>query len=351
MTRKMAGGGMFVYVSNEISGDIFVLQLAPESGDLTLVEKVAVGERVMPMAVSPDRRFLFASLRTQPFAVASFAINPLSGRLTHLANTPLPHSMVHISTDRNGRFLFGAASIPEILPQSCLISVSAIGPHGFVQPVHQFIRTEPKMHAILPDASNRYVFATSCDGDLILRQRFDAATGKFSLDPLPPVRVKANAGPRHFVFHPNNRFLYVLNEKDATVCAFGFDAGSGALDELQILSALPPDYDPKRAPHAYDLHLTPDGRFLYASEGTSSTLAAYKVDLASGMLTPAGNYPTEKKPRGFNIDPYGRYLLVAGVDSHSMTAYAIDRETGNLTRLKQYPMGKNPNWIEIVSLP
>ncbi len=347
----MTMGGIFVYVSNEVSGDIFVLRLDPGSGDLALVEKIAVGDRVMPMAVSPDRRFLYASLRTEPFSVASFAIDPLSGRLTHLGNAPLRHSMVYISTDRTGRFLFGAASIPEMQPQSCLISVSPIGLHGFVQPAHQIIRTEPKMHAILPDASNRYVFATSCDGDLILRQRFDAATGKFSSEPLSPVRLKTMAGPRHLVFHPNNRFLYVLGEKDATIYTFGFDASAGALSELQILSVLPPDFDATQAPHAYDLHLTPDGKILYTSEGTSSTLAAFKVDAASGMLTPAGNFPTEKKPRGFNIDPYGRYLLAAGVASHSMTSYAIDRETGNLTKLKEYAMGKNPNWIEIVSLP
>ena len=95
--------------------------------------------------------------------------------------------------------------------------------------------------------------------------------------------------------------------------------------------------------------MTPDGRFLYASERTSSTLAAYSVDLASGRLTSIGNYETEQTPRGFNIDPTGRYLLAVGQLSNSMTSYAIDKATGTLTRLKEYPMGKNPNWVEIVS--
>jgi 6-phosphogluconolactonase len=132
---------------------------------------------------------------------------------------------------------------------------------------------------------------------------------------------------------------------------FEYDMTVGALRERQIVSALPPDFDPEQEPHAFDLHLTPDGRFLYASEGISHTLAAFKVDPVSGALTCAGSFATEKKPRGFNIDPYGRYLLAVGVDSHSMTSYAIDRESGNLTKLKQYPMGKNPNWVEIVRLP
>src|SRR5262249_45126300 len=157
-------------------------------------------------------------------------------------------------------------------------------------------------------------------------------------------------GPRHFIFHPNNRFVYVLGEKDATVYVFSFDAESGEMDELQILSVLPPDYDGKER-HAFDLHLTPNGKFLYTSEGRSNTLAAFKVDPTSGVLTAAGNYATEKKPRGFNIDPHGRYLLAAGVDTNSLTTYSINHDSGSLTKLKQYALGRNPNWIEIVSLP
>jgi 6-phosphogluconolactonase len=67
------------------------------------------------------------------------------------------------------------------------------------------------------------------------------------------------------------------------------------------------------------------------------------------LLTSIDSYPTEKQPRGFNIDPTGRYLLSVGQLSNSMTSYAIDKATGKLTRLKEYPVGKNPNWVEIVS--
>lgn len=353
----MADNGIFVYVSNTErsdvkSGEILVLQLDPDNGDLMPVQQLPINGKVMPMAVSPDRRFLYAALRSRPYSVASFAIDALNGRLTHLADAPLPESMCYISTDRTGRFLFGA-SIPEDWanpPISSLISVSPIGPHGFVQPPHQIVRTEPKAHAILPDPANRHVIVTCCDGGVVLRQIFDAATGMFSPNPLPPVRVKPTAGPRHFVFHPNCRFLYLLNEPDASIYTFEYDANSGALKELQIVSAVAPDFKYEK-PHAADLHITPDGRFLYASERISTTLAAFKVDLASGMLTPAGHFPTEKVPRGFNIDPYGRYLLAVGRLSHSMTSYAIDRDTGSLTRLKQYPMGRGPNWVEIIRLP
>jgi len=349
MSGKMADSKIFAYVSHAASRNILVFRLDPESGEATRMQEVPIAGKVMPLAVSPDRRFLYAALRSQPYSIASFTIDGLSGRLTHLGSAPLP-PMTYISTDRSGRFLFGA-SIPEntAKPMASVISVSAIGVHGFVQPPHQIIRTDPMMHAILPDPSNRYVLATSCDGDLILRQIFDAATGLFSSNALPPVRVKPGAGPRHFVFHPNNRFLYLLNETDASIYAFGYDAAGGALTELQIVSALPPDFSGK--PYAADVRLTPDGRFLYASERNSNTLAAFRVDRASGRLAGIGNFPTAQQPRSIGIDPNGRYLLVAERRSNSITSYAIDRETGNLSKLKNYPTGNEPSWIEIVGLP
>ncbi len=358
----MPESGIFAYVSHgELGskapiGEILVLKLNPENGELTQVQKVVTTGKAMPMAVSPDRRFLYVTLRTEPYSIASYAIDCVSGKLTHLGNAPLPGSVAYISTDRTGRFLFGASIPPSPKkPRSSFLCVSPIGPHGFVQPPHQIVRTEPKTHCILPDPTNRFVLATSCDGDLILRHVFDAATGMLSPNPLPPVRTKPNVGPRHFVFHPNNRLLYLLNESEASLYVFDYDAREGALRERQIISALPADYqedENDHSAHAADLHVTPDGKFLYASlRGSSHMLSAFKIDPADGELTFMKTYQTEKFPRGFNIDPYGRFLLAVGMLSHSMTVYAIDRETGDLTELKKYPMGKGPNWVEVATLP
>jgi len=99
------------------------------------------------------------------------------------------------------------------------------------------------------------------------------------------------------------------------------------------------------------MHITADGRILYASMLTTNTLTAYKVDAASGKLTTIGSVPTEKQPRGFNIDPSGRYLAAVGELSDSMTVYAIDQSSGVLAKLKSYPTGKKPNWVEFLSLP
>ena len=97
--------------------------------------------------------------------------------------------------------------------------------------------------------------------------------------------------------------------------------------------------------------MTPDGRFLYSSERTTSTLAAFAIDSASGQLKLLSHTPAEKQPRGFNIDPSGRWLVAVGQLSNAVTVYAIDRDSGALQPVKSYPLGQNPNWVEIVSLP
>jgi 6-phosphogluconolactonase len=110
-----------------------------------------------------------------------------------------------------------------------------------------------------------------------------------------------------------------LNELDAAIYVFPWDAEAGILKkEVQVATSLPKGFEGK--PWAADIHLTPDGKSLYASERTTSTLAAFKVDPNTGLLTPIDSYPTEKQPRGFSIDPTGRYLLAVGKLSNSMTS-------------------------------
>lgn len=338
----------FVYVGSSDSQDVTVLELK-SNGDLTPVETTGVPGPAkpggsLPLAVSPDKRFLYVGLRNEPYSATTFAIDPKTGKLTLVGSGPLADSMAYIVVDRTGKFLLSASYGGH------KIAVSPIGPRGIVEDAQQIIATQPNAHCILTDPSNRYVLHTSLGGDVIYQQKFDSRTGQLSPNDPPIVSVKAKAGPRHLVFAPNDKFVYLLNELDASIYVFPWDAQTGTLQkETQVATALPKDFLGK--PWAADIHLTPGGRFLYASERTTSTLAAFRADLENGTLTSIDSYPTEKQPRGFNIDPSGRYLLAVGQLSNSMTSYFIDKATGKLTKLKEYPMGKNPNWVEIVDLP
>lgn len=332
------------YVSNADSREIYVLEVNEGDGGLKVVEKVPTAGAVMPLAVSPDRRHLFASLRSEPYAVSSFAIAPDTGRLTPVKTSPLADNSAYLSTDRTGRYLFAASFTGGS------ISVNAIGPGGAVDPTPlRVIPTGGNAHAVAADSSNRFVLATNLGRDVIHQFRFDAANGDLTPNAPPAVAAAKGAGPRHFVFHPGGRLVFCTNELDGTVGAYRFGP-AGALDPLATASVMPPGFR-GGPPSAADVHLTPDGRFLYASERTSSTLAAFRVDAESGRLTPIGNYPTESQPRGFNIDPGGKYLIAAGQKSDRLTAYAIDRETGALREASRLDVGKNPNWVEIITLP
>jgi 6-phosphogluconolactonase len=338
-----------VYVSSAGSKQVLVLHLDRETGAIEPIEATPVPGNdgpspiSMPLAVSPDRRFLYAAVRSPPFPVSSFAIDPTSGRLLHLASCPLADAMAYIATDRTGRHLLGASY------HGSKLTINRIGPQGAVEaPALQIHDTPPNAHCIVTDPANRHVYATSLGGDLVMQFGFDAASGRITPADPPGVRSKPKAGPRHLAFGPDGRFLYLINELDATITLYEVEARSGALAERQTVPLLPADFAAK--PSAADLHLTPDGRFLYGSERASNTIAGFAVDPRSGRLTPLGSVPTEPPPRGFAIDPRGRFLLAVGQSSNRMSVYAIDRSSGALAKLADYPMGENPNWVEIVDL-
>ncbi|KRD18242.1 6-phosphogluconolactonase [Acidovorax sp. Root267] len=334
----------WVYVSNADSQDVSVFELDRSAAALKPVDTTALGGMAMPMAVSPDKKVLYVALRSQPFRVVSLAIDPASGKLRKLGEAPLADSMANIDTDATGRWLF-AASYP-----GHKITVNSIGKDGAVGAVQQLIPTAPNAHAIHADAANRHVFATSLGGDNLSAWRFDAETGKLTAnEPAVTTVTPEKAGPRHFVWDKGQRFVYLLNELDASVHVMAYDATRGTLRAVQRTTALPAGFTGK--PWAADIHLSPDGRTLYASERTSSTLSSFRIDAATGQLQPLGQVPTEKTPRGFAVDSSGRFLIAAGQESHQVSLHPIDPTTGIPGTPTRVPAGKNPNWVEIVDLP
>lgn len=337
-----AGRAFAVYVSNADSGEISVLRLDAQSGALTLAQRQPVDGIVMPMALSPDQRFLYAARRSAPFAALSFGIDAATGQLSALGEAPLPQSMAYIATDRSGRFLFSASYGAH------QIAVNAIDADGRVGAVLQVLDTPPNAHAIQADPANRFVYATSLGGGVLLQFAFDAATGTLTPLPKPTFAPHTNASPRHFVFSPDARFIYLLNELDASVDVLEAQR-DGQLRTLQTLPTLAPGFTGE--PWAADIRLTSDGRFLYTSERRASTLAAFAVDAANGRLTPLAHTPTEAQPRGFHITPDGRFLIAAGQLSNRVSAYRIDADSGALSACSSCEVGRNPNWIETLALP
>jgi 6-phosphogluconolactonase len=311
---------------------------------------------VMPMSVSPDKRFLVAAVRGKPYAAHTYAIDRGTGALTPVGAGPLAESVPYITHDRSGRYLLSASYGGH------LVSVNPLGGDGRAGPPMQTIPTARNAHAIITDRSNRYVFVPHLGTDQVFQFVLDEKTGRLASNTPPLLQLKAGTGPRHVIVSADNRFVYLLNELTATVSTLALDARTGLLSETATASALPPDSRlqpgaPRPSPGrnvdndiwASDLHLTPDGRFLYAAERTSSSLGAFRVDPASGRLAWLGSTPTEKQPRGFRIDPSGRYLIVSGEKSEMLSSYAIDPSSGALKQVGRYPTGKGSNWVEIVS--
>jgi 6-phosphogluconolactonase len=336
-----------VYVSNAGSKEVFVLAMNRATGALELIEKTPVpgtdkpSPASLPMATSPDKHFLYAQLRSEPYPVSTFAIDRTTGRLKHLAATPLVDQMAYINTDRTGKFLLAASYV------GAKLAIYPINAQSIVEAkATQILDTKPKAHCVVIDAGNKTVYVPVLGGDIVMELKFDPATGTVSPNGPGEVATKAGAGPRHLTLHPNGRFAYLITETTATIGSYAVDPASGTLKELQFVDT----NEYKEQPAASDIHVTPDGKFLYGAERKTSMLIGYKIDPDKATLTHIGRFPTEKTPRGFAIDPRGKFLLSVGMDSAGMTVYTIDQASGELKPIGNYPMGTQPNWIEMVDL-
>jgi 6-phosphogluconolactonase len=331
----------WVYISAADSQEVLVMELDRGAGVLRPVTSVPVGGAAMPMAVNTSRKFLYVALRSQPFRIVTFAIDGASGGLTRLGESTLADSMCNIDLDVTGKWLFSASYGGN------KITVNSIGDDGVIGPVQQLVRTAPNAHAIHADASGRYVFATSLGGDNLSSWKFDAVAGILSANEPAFVHVApAGTGPRHFLWDRLQSYVYLLNELDGGVDVFAYDAVRGAMSHVQRVSVVPAGFRGKV--WAADLHISPDGKFLYGSERTSSTLTTFSIDAVTGCLQIAGHTSTEKTPRSFALDSSGQFLISVGQDSHGVSLHVIDSATGIPGAGRSLPAGRNPNWVEIV---
>src|SRR5438270_5600152 len=165
-----------VYVSNAGSKEVFVLAMNRATGALELIEKTPVpgtdkpSPASLPMATSPDKHFLYAQLRSEPYPVSTFAIDRTTGRLRHLAATPLVDQMAYINTDRTGKFLLAASYV------GAKLAIYPINAQSVVEAkATQILDTKPKAHCVVIDAGNKNVYVPVLGGDIVLELKFDPA--------------------------------------------------------------------------------------------------------------------------------------------------------------------------------
>jgi 6-phosphogluconolactonase len=365
---SMSEAKTFVYVSNAQDGNIDTYVMDMGSGSLTSVGKAEAGKLVMPMAISPSKKHLYAVVRSQPVRVLTFAIDPATGALSQKASAPLPDSMPYVSTDQTGRFLFTASYGGD------KIAVSPIGENGLVEAeAIQVIPTGRNAHSILPDRSNKFVYAATLGANQVLQFTFDSKTGKLTANDPASISPEAGHGPRHLAFSPDNKNLYVLNELSGHVTQYAIDAGKGTLTVVDSISSVPAEAglawgapqapvgaapagaaaapkDEKPKVWAADIQLTPNGKFMYTTERTTNKIALFTVAPGTGKLTYVTNFATEAQPRGIRIDPTGQYLVASGEKSDRVSVYKIDQGSGKLSEPTRYPAGNGANWVEIVDV-
>ena len=304
-----AGTSCIVYVSCSAGNAIDVLALDAKTGDLGTVEKVELPGNGMPLAVSPERRFLYAAVFARDGDTASpmydtFRISAETGTLTRSASVPAPGRMSHISIDPSGRHLLGASVAND------LIASNAIEDDGTVCAPPTDARAVPsKAHQItLHPAHASCAYVPNLGADLVVRVPFDAESGLFG-ETLPPVELASGAAPRHIAYHPGGHTAYLLNEEDGSIAAYRLSASGHAFEPLQMSSFLPEGFDGK--PWGAQILTTPDGRFLYASERTSSTIALHTLDPTDRHDDEArqladGNMPTQFCDRAIRPLPHSR---------------------------------------------
>ncbi len=338
-----ADAATFVYVSKAPENQIAVFRMNEQDGSLKPVGTVDVDGAPGSLAVSHDKKFLFASLRST-FLIGSYAIDPATGLLALVNTTKLADgaNAAYVATDMTDRYLLAASYAGG------RVTVHAVDESGKLgaEPV-QVVETTKTAHAAMVHPGNKLLLVPHVAPNAVYQFRFDAATGKLTDAGQAPGGAEG-AGPRHLAIHPSLKYAFTSNESGSGVTLYGLDEAQG-LKPLQTLSTLPEGYAAKNT--TADVKVHPSGRFVWVSNRGHDSLAGFAFDLASAKLTSLGQTPTEKTPRSFAIDPAGKYLYGAGEGTGKLAAYRIDESTGALERFTEYEIGKSLTWVLAVQVP
>ncbi|MBC7873513.1 MAG: lactonase family protein [Ferruginibacter sp.] len=319
------------------SDGIYVYRFNSADGTAKEVSRVKTSNPSF-VAVSPDERFVYAVHETAPQdgkggEIMAFTFNKQNGTLTAL-NKQLSGGdhPCHVEVDKTGKWVFasnyssGSLSILPVKEDGSLGTAATIK-HTGSGPRRQ--QKGPHTHGAIISENNRMLFVTELGIDKVMLYTFDAATGKLTPAARPFSQSEPGSGPRQLTFHPNQKFAYVIEELSGTVV--GYEYKKGKLQTIQRISSMPVG-DTSFASSA-DIHVSPDGKFLYASNrGDANTIAIYSVNKKNGKLEFISHQSTlGKTPRNFSIDPSGKFLLCENQNSDEIVIFKRDINTGLLT--------------------
>jgi 6-phosphogluconolactonase len=331
-------GASIVYVSESGDNRIAVFSLDEKTGDLKRQSQLDLPGSPGSLAYGKNDSRLFASVRTTK-EFASIAVNKLTGDLSNPVTAPAGCNASYVHVDRSGKWLLSAAYIEGVVTVSRIDKGIVTG-----EPVAT-MKTGARAHCVMTDAANRFAFVPHVmDLNKVEQIRFDAATGNIESNTPPHVSGAAGAGPRHLDFHPNGRWVYLVNEQGQSVTHGDYDAAKGAITLRDTVSTTPPDWDKSKGSCA-DIHVSADGKFVYASNRGHDSLAVFSVSAETGALTSLGQTPTEKTPRSFALVAGDRFVISAGQGSNKLVVYRRDATSGALTPLRTYDCGKSPAWV------
>ncbi|MCG8374783.1 MAG: lactonase family protein, partial [Balneolales bacterium] len=308
-----------------------------EEGTLGLVGTTT--EIVNPsfLATSPDRRHLYAVSELgrsgESGFVYAYSINSdLS--LTYIDRYPTnAGSPAHISTDEAGSMVFvanyqgGVAMVYSRKDDGSLefvqqLNHSGSGPHPRQESAH--------VHQTKLSPDQNFLYLPDLGSDKIWSYHIDYNSQTLSKTEQEFVGVAGGAGPRHMDFHPTLDIAYIMNELNSTVSVMAYNAQTGALTEIQTIRTLPDTYFGDNT--TADIHVHPNGRFLYGSNRGFDSIVSYSIDENSGELTLLDYVASEGEfPRNFGINPTGDMMYVANQNSNNIAIYTINEDTGALT--------------------
>ena len=338
--------------SRRASEGIYVYKFNINTGEFSAVSVTKGIKNPSFLVVSSNEKFVYSVGETDTDgSVTAYGFDKKSGNLTKL-NTQLSGGAnpCHVSIDKTGKWVLvgnysgGNLSILPINTDGSLgQATQTINHEG--KGTNAARQEKPHVHSVNIAPNNVDVFVPDLGIDKIVTYSLDAKNGKLLAGKTPFTKVSDGSGPRHFTLHPNGKFAYVIQELSSTVTGFNYVAGK--LTPFQTITTLAADFENKSKSFCADIHISPDGKFLYGSNRfvdaansnnrfapniTTDTIVIYGIDQKTGKLTYIGNEPVLGKiPRNFMITPNGKFVLVANQETDNITIFSRDATSGKLT--------------------